>query len=100
DGTRAKLQRVAECSVGIGKAEEQVGMLVVWSAVEHTSIARQDLELVERFVHEAELERRRLDTDAGCRAAERDRLELGNDRRQKSLRQCCRNEIFVRHHAF
>ena len=98
--TRRQLERVTKSAVRVGKAEEQIGMFVVGTADEHAAIARQDLQLIERFVHETELERRCLNADARCRAAESYGLELGNDRRQKPLRQRCGDKVFVCDHAF
>src|SRR5207248_5502144 len=76
DGASAKFQRIAKRSVRVWKCVKQVRVLVVGTARDDASIAGQDLELAERFMHETESERRCLDADARCRTVERDRPQL------------------------
>jgi hypothetical protein len=78
---RAQPQCVAERSVRIRKAEEEVAVLILGRAGKHPAVPGEDVHLEQRFVHEPMPERRRFDPDPGRGAAERDRLELRDDRR-------------------
>ena len=58
-------ERVAERAVGVGKAEEEVAVLVVRRAADDVPVASQHVERMHRVVDESVPERRGLDADAG-----------------------------------
>ncbi len=92
-------ERVTERAVGIGKAEEQIAVLVVRRAADDLPVGSQHLERMHRIVDESMPERRRLDSDAGDGAAEGDRLELRHDRRHGALRERRVGESLVGNHS-
>ena len=74
-------------------------MLVVRRAGDDAAVAGQDVHRDDRVVHEAVPKRRRLDADAGDRAAERDRLELRHDGRHRAGGERRVGQVDERRHA-
>ena len=85
--THRQLQCVAERAVRIGKAEEQVAVLVVARADDDAAVAGQHFQRDGRVVHQSVPERGRLDPDAGHRAADGDRLQLRHDAGHRPMRE-------------
>ena len=98
-GTRGELQGVAERSVRVRNAEEEIAVLVLRRASENAAIARHHVDCGDVVVHEPMAERRGLDAHAGHRAAQRDRLELRHDRGHHAVRERRVGEIDVAHHS-
>lgn len=90
---------VAEGSVGVGEPPEQVGVLAFRSRGDDVAASGQDVDLEDRFVGEPVAERRRLDAEAGDRAAECDGLELRNHQRRQPVREGGVHQVFVRAHS-
>jgi hypothetical protein len=100
-GQRLRLhaQRVAERAVGVGKAEEEIRVLVGRGAGDDAPVAQQDVQLEHRVVHEALAVRGGFDADARERAAQRNGLELRHHRGHHALPQAGRDQSLVGHHA-
>ena len=85
--------RIAERAVGVGEAEEQIGVLVGRSGGDDLTGPGQHVDLQDGFVRQPASERRRLDAEPGHRPAQRDCLELRNDQWRQAVGQCRRNEV-------
>ena len=90
---------VAERPVGVREATEQVGVLVVVGGDDDAAVAGQDLQLGDGLVRHAVAQRGGLDAEAGDRAAEGDRLELGHHQRHQLVRERGVAEVLVGGHA-
>ena len=75
---------VPEGAVGVREPGEQVGVLAVRARGDDVAGAGEDVDLEHRLVRQPGAERRRLDAEAGDRAAERDRLAAAGRRTARS----------------
>ena len=94
----AQAHRVAERSVRVGEGAEQVGVLGGRGG-DHLAGAGEDVHLQHRLVRQPVAERRRLDAEAGDRAAEGDGLQLRHDQRRQPEGQRRGDEVLVGAHA-
>ena len=92
-------QGVAQGAVGVRESAEQVRVLVVRGGRHHLAVAGQDLHGQDRLMRHAQAQRGGLDAQAGDRAAQGDRLQLGHHERHQAVRQRRVRQVLVGGHA-
>ena len=92
-------QGVAQSPVGVGEPAEQVRVLVVRGGRHHLAVAGQDLHGQDGLVRHAEAQRGGLDAQAGDRAPQGDRLQLGHHERHQSVPQRRVRQVLIGGHA-
>jgi hypothetical protein len=92
-------KRVAQRTVGVGEAREQVGVFVVRPGHDHPAVPGQYLQLMDRLVRHPVAERRRLDTQSGDRPTQGDGLQLRYHQRHQAVAESRVDEPLVGHHA-
>ena len=97
--THFEPERVAEGAIGVGKAEEQIRVLLEGTANE-AAVRQQDFQFLDRLVDQAKPERRGFDPDAADRAANGDGFELRNDGREQTELQSFVDQFRISGHSF